>query len=206
MSRKHNEYFEGFKQLVAHSCEAADYLKATLKNFAPGHIAECMDSLHEIEHSADHKKHELMKKLVKEFVTPIEREDIIRLTDEIDDVTDAIEDVLMRMYMYNILEIRPEALAFADLIVRCCKALRVVVDELPNFNKSTTIYQAIIDVNTLEEEGDELYKNAMRRLYTDESDPIKVIAWSEMFEKFEYCCDACEDVAGVVETVIMKNS
>jgi uncharacterized protein Yka (UPF0111/DUF47 family) len=206
MARKNDEYFSAFITLVDYACSAANYLHESLSNLDPSSLRERMERLHSIEHGADEEKHRMMRRLVKEFVTPIEREDIIDLANEIDEVTDTIEDVLIRIYMYNITEIRPDALAFSSLIKQCCEALNVAVKELPNFHKSETLHQAIVDVNTLEEDGDAIYIESMRTLYTDGSDPISVVAWSETYDRLEECCDACEHVANLVESVAMKNS
>lgn len=207
MAKKSNEYFETFETLVSFACDAAAYLCDALRDFDPQLLQGKMEGLHSIEHRADDAKHDMMEKLAKEFVTPIEREDIIQLAGEIDDVVDIIEDVLMRIYMYNIQTMRPEALGFTDVIVRCCQALKVAVAEFPNFAKSHTLHQALVDVNTMEEEGDGLYVSAMRSLFTDPSiGATQVVAWSETFDKLEECCDACEHVADAMESVVMKNS
>ena len=108
--------------------------------------------------------------------------------------------------MYNVKEVLPAAIVFADLIARCCKALHLAITEFPNFKKSSTLKQALIAVNTLEEEGDQIYIDAVRGLYETSPDPLKAIVWSELFDRFEDCCDACEHAADVVESVVMKNS
>ena len=206
MAKKNSEYFESFITLVELSCQAAEYLLAALKDFKPETLHAQRAYMHDIEHRADEEKHRMMKRLAREFVTPIELEDIIQLGNELDEVTDSIEDVLIRIYMYNIQEIRPEALYFADVIERCCKALCRAVEEFPNFHKSELLQQAIIEVNTLEEEGDAIYIDAMRNLFVEEKDAVSVVAWSETFDRLEVCCDACEHVANVLESVVMKNS
>ncbi len=206
MAKKHSEYFDSFITLAKLSSKAATYLQSVLQSFNPESLPAEMIKLHDIEHTADEEKHEMMQKLAKEFVTPIEREDIILLANELDEVTDKVEDVLIRIFMYNINEIRPEALKFADVIVRCCTALETAMIEFPNFHKSNTLHQAIVEVNTMEEEGDALYIESMRALFVEAKDPITVMAWSEMFDKLEDCCDACEHVANILESVIMKNS
>ena len=152
------------------------------------------------------KKHEMMAVLVKAFITPIEREDIILLSQSIDEVTDKIEDVLIRIYINNVQQIRPEALAFIKVIIRCCEALKEVMEEFADFRKSKTLHGLIIEINALEEEGDRLFIESMRRLHAEVTDPIEIIAWREIYVYLEKCCDACEHVADVVESVIMKNT
>ncbi|MEG0017394.1 MAG: DUF47 family protein, partial [Hydrogenoanaerobacterium sp.] len=101
---------------------------------------------------------------------------------------------------------RPEALKFTDVILKCCITLKTVMEEFRNFRKSTTIQASIIEINRLEEVGDALYSTAMRELYLNCTNPIEIIAWTQTLDCFEKCCDACEHVANVVESVIMKNS
>lgn len=206
MAKKKNEYFDELTELVGYSCEAGEYLHNFFKEFDLTQIDERKEAMHKIEHTADGKKHEMMQKLMREFITPIEREDIMQLAQEIDEVTDRIEDVFLRIYMYNIQTLRPDALTFSHTIFNCCKALKMAVQELYQYKKPDKISPYIIQVNSLEEEGDKLYMEAVRRLYLEESDPITIMAWTETFNRMERCCDACEHAANVVESVIMKNS
>ena len=201
-----NYYFENFIQCVECGCQAAMMLEENLANFDVNRLSENLDELHKIEHDADKKKHEMMGVLVKAFITPIEREDIILLSQCIDEVTDQIEDVLIRIYINNVHTIRPEALQFTKVIIRCCKVLKEIMEEFANFKKSKTLHGLIIEINALEEEGDRLFIDSMRKLHTEEEDPIQIIAWREIYNFLEKCCDACEHVADAVESVIMKNT
>ena len=200
-----NYYFENFIQCVECGCQAAMMLEENLANFDVNRLSENLDELHKIEHDADKKKHEMMGVLVKAFITPIEREDIILLSQCIDEVTDQIEDVLIRIYINNVHTIRPEALQFTKVIIRCCKVLKEIMEEFANFKKSKTLHGLIIEINALEEEGDRLFIDSMRRLHTEVTDPLEIIAWREIYNFLEKCCDACEHVADAVESVIMKN-
>ena len=181
-------------------------LEENLNDFHVDTLQAKLDALHEIEHGADQKKHEMMGVLVKAFITPIEREDIILLSQGIDEVTDKIEDVLIRVYINNVRTIRQDAVEFSKVIIRCCETLKKMMEEFADFKKSKEIYQSIVDINGLEEEGDRLFIQSMRRLHTEVTDPIEIIAWREIFMYLEKCCDACEHVADAVESVIMKNS
>ena len=193
-AKKECDYFEMMVRGVKFSCKAAELLKTNL------------EEMHVIEHNADISKHDTMSELMRAFITPIEREDIILLIQEIDDVTDAIEDVLIRTYMFNVAAIREEALEFADVIVRCCEVLKDTLKEFRHFRKSDSIYENIVEINRLEEEGDALYTRAVRKLYLSSTDPIELSVWREIFDRMEKCCDACEHVANDVESVMLKNS
>lgn len=202
----HN-YFSMFVELVDYCCQAAINLHATLNQYDPEALAQTMDYLHTIEHSADMKKHDLLRTLAAEFIPPIEREDIVSLANEIDNVTDAIEDVLMRMYMFNLPAVRDDAVAFSTLIVKCCEALKRAMEEFRNFKKSTLLHNYIIEVNRLEEDADKLYREAVHTLFAEKSiPPAELFGWSETFDRLEKCCDACEHVCTVIEGVIMTNS
>ena len=207
MSKKSDSYyFQNFIECVECGCQAAKMLEDNLNHFDTGLLQDKLDELHRIEHDADKKKHEMMAVLVKAFITPIEREDIILLSQSIDEVTDKIEDVLIRIYINNVQQIRPEALAFIKVIIRCCEALKEVMEEFADFRKSKTLHGLINEINALEEEGDRLFIESMRRLHAEVTDPIEIIAWREIYVYLEKCCDACEHVADVVESVIMKNT
>ncbi|WP_291649315.1 DUF47 family protein [Clostridium sp.] len=205
-SKKGNDYFEMLSELVDYSCSAANLLHDTLLNFDATEMEKKIEEMHKIEHSADLKKHDMMDKLVKEFITPIERGDIAELAHEIDNVTDAIEDILARIYMFNISSMRKEALDFANVIIKNCNELKGLMKEFRNYKKSQEIQKLIVNINGLEEEGDKLYTMSIRNLYTTSKDPIELMTWTDTFKYFERCCDACETAANVVESVIMKNS
>lgn len=207
MSKKSDSYyFQNFIECVQCGCQAAKMLEDNLMNFDAGILEDKLDQLHEIEHNADKKKHEMMGVLVKAFITPIEREDIILLSQSIDEVTDKIEDVLIRIYINNIHSIKPEAVEFSKIIIRCCNALKEIMEEFVDFQRSRTLHGLIVEINALEEEGDRMFIQSMRRLHTEEKDPIEIIAWREIYVYLEKCCDACEHVADIVESVIMKNT
>ena len=204
--KKDDSYFSTFVDLVNYSCEAANLLSEIMHNYNPDELEEKMKLMHNIEHAGDVERHIMMKKLAKEFITPIEREDIVAMADAIDNVTDNVEDVLMRLYMFNVKTMRDDALKMAGIIVKCCEALREALNEFHNFRKSQTLHGLIVEINRMEEEGDELFTKATRNLYVNGKDPIEMYGWGRTLHYMEICCDACEDVADVIESVMMKNS
>jgi predicted phosphate transport protein (TIGR00153 family) len=207
MGRKKDfNYFEAFVDLSKYSLEAAKLLNDTLNNFNTMLLPDKIKEMHEIEHSADLAKHKVINRLFKEFLPPIEREDIISLSQKIDDITDAVEDVLISIDIYNVKSIPPEILEFTNLIVECCNSIHKALLEFQNFKKSKELPSLIIKVNSLEEEGDALYVNAVRKMYRSSKDPITLMIWTEVLQRLEICCDACEDVADDIESVVMKNS
>ncbi|MDF2484792.1 MAG: hypothetical protein K0R46_960 [Herbinix sp.] len=207
MARKSDyNYFDAFANLSKFSYDLAITLNETLKNFDPKFVTGKVTEAHTIEHNADIAKHDIMNRLVKEFLPPIEREDITSLTQEIDDVTDSVEDVLIYIDMFNIQSIRPEILKFTQLIAQCCKAMDEALEEFKNFKSSKKLRDKIIEINRLEEDGDALYVDSMRNLYHTSQDPIELMCWTEVLHRLEKCCDNCEDVANIIESIVMKNS
>lgn len=207
MARKgDHDYFAMMKETATCGDTAATMLKNVLQNYNPTTLDVSMREMHGIEHHGDDLKHQMVGKLVKEFITPIEREDIMALIDQIDDVIDTVEDVVLKMYMYNIQSIRPEAIQFADIVCKCTHELVEMFAEFADFKKSRKIHDSIVEINRLEEDGDSLYITAIRTLYEGEVDAVSAMAWTEIFTCLEKCCDTCEHTADLVANVIMKNT
>jgi len=208
MARKNDyNYFDAFVTYSEYACRAAEYLHETFSKFDPHTFSARMTSMHSIENEADRKKHEMNEHLAREFIAPIEREDIMALAQELDNVTDSIDDVMRWMYMSNITELRTGALEFSKLIVASCSAMKNCMEEFRHFKKSKAIHSLIVEVNNLESDGDHLHADCVRDLFTlSEQSSLHAIAWLNMYDKLEACLDACEHVCDIVESVIMKNT
>jgi len=206
MSKKDNNYFKMFIDIAADAITSATHLKETINNYDPEKIHEQMLAMHEVEHAADNKKHQMMEKLIAEFITPIEREDIITLSWALDDVLDYMEEIYQILFMHNVKSMREEALVFGELIYQSTVALKTCFDEFEHFKRSKILPKRLIEVNAIEEKADKLYIDAVRRLHLDESDPSKVHTWSVLFLQLERTIDRIEQVADTIELVIMKNS
>lgn len=203
---KRYNYFEAFVELSQFSLKAAELLTKTLNDFDKSNLDDTLKEMHVIEHTADNKKHEVLNKLAKEFLPPIEREDIISLSEKIDDVTDMVEDVLINISMFNVDSIPRNVIEFTDVVLKCCRSMISACVEFENFKKSKKLHDAIVEINRLEEVGDSLYVNSVRELYRSNLQAIDLIIWKDMFASLEKCCDACEDVANAIENIVMKNS
>ena len=189
MAKKQDSfYYENFSECAACACQAAHYLEDALKNFKPEGLSSMLDELHQVEHAADEKKHEVLDALVKAFITPIEREDIILLSQSIDEITDKIEDVMLRLYCNNVQTIRPDAIEMGAVLIHCCEEVRKLIDEFADFRRSKKLREYIIHINTMEEQADKLFIDSMRRLHTSTSDPIEIISWREIYIYMESRC------------------
>lgn len=206
MAKNDNYYFDTFVSCIKISKEAAEYLVNALENFDPEKLETQVAELHAIEHSADRLKHSLVKEVAKAFITPLEREDILKLSHTIDNVTDSIEDIIINFYMRNIRSVDENTVVLAKLVVDICDATIKLLEEFRNFKKSKIIPELLIEVNKIEEQGDALYRNSMRTLYTEQSDALRILQWTKIYKYFERCFDACEDVADIVESIIIENT
>ena len=205
MAHKYN-YFSALIQMADFACQAAKYFDNVVNNFDTSQLAKKIEELHQIENKADEKRHEIIQNLAKEFLPPIEREDIVELASKLDDIIDGIDDVLQHFYLYNIEKLLPECKDFSKLVVQCCESIKSIADEFNNFRKSPTILANIIHTNKLEGEGDRLYAEMMRKIFTSDISVKEVFIWKNIVMLFENCCDYCEQSAALFEIAIIKNS
>lgn len=203
---KKNDYFEMMANLSGYCCRAAEKLKEYLSDFHPDRMGENRLEMHRIEHEADEVRHDLLSKLVCEFMTPIERDDILALVQIIDDVTDAIDDVVINLYMFHVRTLPPEMVMLSDVVCRCTRALEAVMKELRNFKKSESLHSLLVEVNSLESKADEVYIEAMRTLFDSARDPLAVVSLSKVYDGLENCCDLCEHASDVVENAVLRNT
>ena len=206
MAKADRMYFENLVASAECACEAADYLVDCLSNYRPETLMDMLKAMHEYEHAGDNKKHEMSAALAKAFVTPVDREDLALISQNIDDVTDSIEEVLQAFYMYRIKTVVPEAVEFALRITECCALMKDMLVEFVNFKKPQKLHEMIIELSHREEICDALYIDATMRLADHCSDALEIISWREIYNRLENCADTCEHVGDCVDTVVMKNS
>lgn len=206
MAKGDKFYFDNFMECAALSHKAAVYLAECLDNYDSGKITQMLEHMHEIEHSADMKKHQMNAALVKAFVTPVDREDLDMLSQQLDDVTDTIEEVLQKFYIYDIKTIRADVEDFTKNIVKSCELLNAIMAEFENFKRSRKIRELIIELNNAEEECDKLYLASMHKLTKSGADVLEILSWRKIYECLEECADACERVSECIGSVVMKNT
>ena len=207
MAKGKYDYFEAFERIADLACQEARTLEAAMQDFNPDAIFDQMNAMHQIENAADGVNHELYERLAVEFITPIERDDILNLSQHLDDIVDSIEDVMMRLFMYDVKEIYPVALEVAALIVKECEALQVAMHDFRNFKKSNDMGKLLIQVSDYEEAADKKFVMAIRKLHVNHADdPMYVMTWENMMVRMEKCCDACAHVGDLMGSIIMKNT
>lgn len=160
----------------------------------------------EIEEECDKNTHDILAQLNKSFVTPLDREDIYLIAKELDEIVDFIEEAAYWFVALGVKEVRSEAIILADLIIKSTRELQEVVQSLKNTKITKELHQKIVEVNRIENEGDGVFRQAVKTLFNQNMDPLEVIKWKEIFEFLENTLDACEDLANTIEGVIMKHA
>ena len=206
IKKKKYNYCQTYQLMTECGYNAAFELMRMLKGFDPKTMDSHLQKMHRLEHESDMRRHEIMAVLAKDYRPIIEREDIVRLSNALDDVVDMVEDVSIGLYIYNVESIPEAAMAYGKVIVMCCDAVREMLRELERFEYNNNVMDCIKRVNHLEGEGDLLFAKTTRELFQNEKDPIEVIRWKSIYDRMEKACDACEEVGHLVESIILKNS
>lgn len=160
------------------------------------------DEIKEIEHKCDFLTHEIIQRLNRTFVTPIDREDIHELARSLDDIMDAIDDSAWFVRLYRIDKVRFGARELARILSASTHEVRLAMEAL---ELRRGIAERVVEIHRLENEGDRTYQQAMRRLFEEEKDAVAIIKWKEILDFLEGATDRCEDVANVLEGVVVKH-
>jgi hypothetical protein len=198
------KFFELFSAVASFTVEAASLLQELLRAEAPRRNA-IVDQIKRLEHQADEVTHEVVTRLDRVFITPLDREDIHLLASRLDDVIDLIDGTARRLQMFRAGRAPEGAVLIADVIGRAVAQLQVAVRSLEK-NRAGTVLEACVQVKRLEEEGDSLYHEWLGRLFEGEPDPLNVIKWKEIYDNLEKTLDDIEDAANVLESISIKHA
>ena len=197
---KEVRFFDYFEQQSQHMIKAAALLHDLVHNFQDARAKA--HAIKEVEHQGDQVTHEIVRKLNTTFITPFDREDIHALATRLDDVLDYIEAAAERLVVYRIKDTTSASRAMAQVIVDIVAAtdrtIRCLRTMDPGFHEHT------VEVNRLENSADNLLRDSLAALFDEQGDPIEVIKWKEIYETMEIVTDRCEDVANVIEGIILK--
>lgn len=199
---KDEMFFNLFTEGVKISSSAAKELRKLMDEL--GNPDKRLSNLTKLEHEGDTVTHKLIEYTNKMFITPLDREDIISITREIDNVTDNIDATGHRFYMYYMDNPTNEAMNMLDKLVAAAEELVGIVSELKNLHKSTTMIDKIIYVNTIENEADQIYRKAVRKLFENPSDVLYITKWKDIYKYIEDSIDSCEKLANEIRGVVMK--
>ena len=165
-----------------------------------------LQQLRDLEHEGDRMTHEIIDKLNRTFITPIDREDIHALTSGLDDVVDVIQATADRMQLYRIDKTDPHLQRMAEVLIKASEAIVKAVKSLRELSHSRRTLDFCIEINRLENEGDVLLKTALGELFRDHKDALEILKWKEVYEQTEFATDKCEDIANIIEGIVVKNA
>lgn len=203
LTHKEEDYYAMFGELADFAVEGAARLSTLVNNYRdlPAAIAD----IERIEHAADDRVHTINDQLNRSFITPIDREDIFLIAKKLDRIIDIMDSTVQRFTMYNVTVVAEDAKVLVAHIVKTVAAIADLVSHL-KAHKPEKFNAAAKLVDVLEDEGDDIYRAAIRRLFTESKDAVEVVKWKEIYEMLEKCIDACEDAAGILHGVVVKNS
>jgi len=201
---REEDFFGLFEQHAALTVEGAREMQRLLGGGQNARVLAAR--IKEIEHETDVITHACVEKLHKTFITPFDRDDIHTLITRMDDILDLTEDVAQSVYLYDLQTITPEAKKLAEICVTCSEKVRDAIGLLPNMENAPKIRVVCTEIDRLESEADHVMRAAMAKLFRDEPDVRQVIKLKAIYELLESVTDRCEDVANVIEGIVVENA
>ena len=198
------KYYDLFEELADKLEEGVKLFTEILGNYAYSEYK--VGKLKEIEHEADHITHQVYKRMHRMFLTPMDREDIYLLANKMDSVLDEIESAAVRMYLYRMKAPAPELVKITEILGEAIGKIRRVVFSVRKKQDASLILSLCVEINTLENEADQLYRAAMVRLFEEEKDAIELIKVKDIIGRIETAVDNCEDVSNIIEGIVLKYS
>jgi uncharacterized protein len=197
---REEKFYDDFRMMADQLRVGARLLETMFAVDPP--LADKAHEIKEVEHQCDFLTHEIIQRLNKTFVTPIDREDIHELARTLDDVMDAIDNAASLIPLYRIDKIRGGARELTRVIIEQCDEIRAAVEALEG---RKGVLERAIEINRLENEADRIHRQAISQLFDEEKDPVAIIKWKEILDLLEEATDACEDVANLLENVVVKH-
>ncbi len=201
---RETSFFDLFERHAAITVQGAiEFQKLVADGTGASHKCK---RIKEIEHEADTVTHACVEALHMTFITPLDRDEIYRLITKLDDVMDYIEAASERIALYDMTAMTQDAKDLADVLVRATKDVEEAIRGLRDLKDTKNIIQKCIDINRLENEGDAILRTAVARLFREEKDPVQIIKWKEVYENLENATDRCEDVANIIEGIVLERA
>lgn len=203
MFKKQNQFFDLLVQITENISAAAAAFKEGLKNYKDGERFAAIIKVY--EDAGDEKTHQIIRALNATYMTPIDREDILALATKLDDILDGMEAASNRFDMFHIQSVDNFMLDFATNVEECSEQLKYALKSLQR-KKLQEIRQYTVRINELENVGDRLMRDSIKSLFARTTDPVEIIKLKEVYEILESISDSCEDVADILESVVMTNA
>ena len=201
---REESFFELFERAAANVHQGSRQLLELLEKF--NDRDERAKKIKDTEHAGDKLTHDTMERLNRTFITPLDREDIHELVSRLDDVLDLMDTATSRMVLYKIEKPTDDAIALARCLVHATGVLVEAMPLLRNMKNSKEILQRCIAIHTQENEADKIEQHALAALFEKGHDPVDIIKWKDIYQDLEEATDRCEDVANVLEGIVLKNA
>ena len=195
------KFFEMFKESAQNLLKGAKALKDLVENYTD--VEMKVREIKDIEHQGDVIFHQIVDKVNKTFVTPLDREDIYELVNELDNALDAIEGVSSRFFYFKIDKPTPESIQMINIVYKAAVEIKKTIDNLKNFNN---LLPFCVEINRLENEADMISREMIGKLLNEETDWRMAIKWKEIYGRLETAADYCEDISNVIESIVVKNA
>ena len=201
---KEFNFFDLFEKQVKYAVEAASYFKELVSKTNVDE--ESLENMHRLEHEGDEVTHEIFERLNKTFITPFDREDIHALAKELDDIVDMLYTIVNRLKVYNVSGSNKNLMEFASVIEESVCAVERAIKGLRSAKNLKSVKESCVEVNRLENVGDTMRDEVLAKLFETEKDPITLIKWKEIYQDAETVLDICEDVAHIVQNILVKQA
>lgn len=201
---KEFNFFDLFEKQAQYAVDAAECFKELVSKNVLDEAS--LKKMHDIEHQGDDVAHTILDSLNKTFITPFDREDIHALAKELDDITDMLYTIVNRMKVYKVEGANKNLTEFALVINESARAVLRAVSGLRDQKKSKDVSDACVEINRLENLGDTMRDNVLAELFETEKDTVKIIKLKEIYQDSETVLDICEDVAHVVQSILVKQA
>jgi predicted phosphate transport protein (TIGR00153 family) len=201
---KQESFFEMFEKQVKTVNRGAQQLAELLSNFE--NVEDVAFKIKATEHDGDELVHDMMRKLNTTFVTPLDREDIHSLTSALDDILDHIEAACDRMVLYEIKEPTDSAIKLSKILAQATELTVKAVCGLRDMREPGVVREACVEINRLENQGDQANRSALAKLFQMHDKPIEALKWREIYNNIETAIDKCEDAADILESTVLKNA
>ena len=201
---KEFNFFDLFEKQVKYAVEAASYFKELVSKTNVDE--ESLENMHRLEHEGDEVTHEIFERLNKTFITPFDREDIHALAKELDDIVDMLYTIVNRLKVSNVSGSNKNLMEFASVIEESVCAVERAIKGLRSAKNLKSVKESCVEVNRLENVGDTMRDEVLAKLFETEKDPITLIKWKEIYQDAETVLDICEDVAHIVQNILVKQA
>lgn len=202
VKKKEDEFFQLLIEFSGKIIKSGEAFCDLINDYT--NVEEKVAGMKVMETECDMQAHKILAALRASFVTPFDREDIYEITNEMDAIVDSLEEVANRFVVFDVKELKPEAIQMTENIMQAIRELEVLFKHLSEIKKNNVVKEQIIEINRIENEGDILYRSALAKLFREEKDPIELIKWKHLYEQLEHSVDSCEHVANIIEGVVTK--